>query len=134
MKSTLTGRVSALSASLILTACTVPAGMTAHAAETANTTKKEIPTYIYSMDEQVTTECLFLDSLPLVPYMEPDAYFDHIFTIDCTTEKQPDGTYVMKNDNGSMTVDPKADTVLFPNYDTLIKNDTNKTGTEFDIT
>ena len=134
MKSTLTGRVSALSASLILTACTVPAGMTAHAAETANTTKKEIPTYIYSMDEQTATECLFLDSLPLVPYMEPDAYFDHIFTIDCTTEKQPDGTYVMKNDNGSMTVDPNADTVLFPNYDTLIKNDTNKTGTEFDVT
>ena len=129
MKTNTRRRIAALCAAAAISTAAQPAGMTAFADETVGITKKELPLYLYSMDNQSSTECLFLDSLPLVPYMRPETYFNAVLKVEAETVQNGDGTYSVTNANGTLIVDPNADTLTFTDYENFVSMNINVDGT-----
>lgn len=129
--------VSSLTAAAVLS-CTgtffgISVSAQADVGETADGfTKKEIPTYVYSMEEKKTTECLFSDALPSMPYVDPVDYMNNIYTVEASSVKNEDGTYSVSNKNGTMKVDPNADTIFFEKYESIIMNDVNEKDTDLE--
>lgn len=114
-----------LGLSLVTSSC---AALTVSAADADSITKKAVTTYLYSMDKQTELECLFTEELPEVPYIDPEDYMDHVFTVDAMETKNSDGTYSVTNRNGTMVIDPNADTVYYENFERLIQRDINDIG------
>ena len=95
--------------------------------------KKQLTTYLYSMDDAVTTECLFYENLPSVAYINPVDYLSHIYKVDFSEKKNADGTYtIVKADDSTMTVNVETDTVYFDCYEHFAFNDVNFEGSSLE--
>lgn len=106
------------------------AGLSVNAAGAV--TQKTVPTYLYGMDKQIELDCLFTSDLPEVAYVDPEDYMDHLYTIEAAETKNDDGTYSVSNANGTMVIDPDADTIYYENFEKLVNNDTNQVGSMLD--
>lgn len=84
---------------------------------------KTLTTYLYSKDQATTTDALFTKDLPTIPYLDAEDFFDHIYTVDFTTAKNPDGTYSISSKNGTMVVDTEKDTLYFDAFEHFILSD-----------
>lgn len=97
----------------------------AFAAETtgADYEKKSVPTYIRSMDNKTTTDCLFYKDLKDVVYIDPADYIRPLFTdgIEIAETKNSDGTYTITKGDTHMIVDPAKDTVSFDCYENFVQ-------------
>lgn len=122
MKKTKLNRISILilSAVLLLTAFPVSVSAADRAYQ-----KKDVTAYLYSTDSETNLECLFLDELPSVPYVDAADYLNQIFTVSFTESKGDDGVYTVKSENGAMTVDPQKDTVSFDAYEEFTSRNVN---------
>ena len=95
---------------------------------------KTLPTYLYSKDKATTTDALFTKELPTIPYLDAENFFDHIYTVDYTTTKNPDGTYSVTSKNGTMIVDVEKDTLHFDAFEKFIISDPALEGSSMDNT
>ncbi len=84
--------------------------------------KKAVPTYIHSMDNKTTTDCLFFKDIPNVAYIDPADYIKPLFVDGVTVSetKNSDGTYTITKDDYQMIVDPQKDTVYFDVYENYV--------------
>ena len=81
---------------------------------------KEITAYLYNMEKSTVIECLFEQSLPLVPYIDAADYLNIIYTEEITEVKNSDGTFSVIKESGVMTVDADKDTVSFDIYEDYV--------------
>ena len=120
--------------SLCLTLATVMtfsslATSAASAAERTDYEKRDVPTYFFSMEKSGTTECVFFEDEPSVPYINPVDYLKSIYTVGFEEVKNSDGTYTVTKATGEkMTLDANADTVAFDIYANYYGNDPNQEG------
>ena len=84
---------------------------------------RSLTTYVYSKDNAATTVALFTQQLPTIPYLDAADFFDHIYTPDFTTTKNPDGTFSITSKNGTMVVDTEKDTLYFDAFEHFIISD-----------
>ena len=105
----------------------------AFAAERTDYEKKNVPTYFFSMEKSGTTECVFFEDEPSVPYINPVDYLKHIYTVGFEEVKNPDGTFTVTKATGeNMTIDPETDTVSFDIYENYFGTDSNQAGSSMD--
>lgn len=95
--------------------------------------KREITTYVFSLENVKTTECVFSGVLPEVPYIDPVDYLSAVFTNEFSQCKNDDGTYSVKIENGTMTLDTVKDTVYFDNFNSFFSLDANMEGSDVNI-
>ena len=101
----------------------------ASAAERTDYEKRDVPTYFFSMEKSGTTECVFFEDEPSVPYINPVDYLKSIYTVGFEEVKNSDGTYTVTKATGEkMTLDANADTVAFDIYENYYGNDPNQEG------
>ena len=84
---------------------------------------RSLTAYLYSKDQTAATDALFTQQLPTIPYLEVADFFDHIYTVDFTTAKNPDGTYSISSANGTMIVNTENDTLYFDAFEHYILSD-----------
>lgn len=116
-----------LAAVLALTMC-IP-GLTAFAdpdepsVQPGSYSAKEVTAHIFDKEGTKEFTCLFRSDLPEMPYINAEDYMDSIFTVDVEVKKVSDHVYTFSNENGSMTVDTKNETVSFTDYELFTMND-----------
>lgn len=109
---------------LILTVTAVVPALSASAAgEEEPYEVKTLTTYLYGKDQPSTTDALFTQQLPTIPYLNAADFFDHIYKVDFTASKNPDGTYSVTSKNGTMIVDTEKDTLYFDAFEHFIISD-----------
>lgn len=84
---------------------------------------RSLPTYLYKTDQTTETNAIFTQQLPTIPYLNAADFFDHIYTVDFTTAKNPDGTYSISSANGTMIVNTENDTLYFDAFEHYILSD-----------
>ena len=115
-----------LSLSLVTVPC---AALTVSAAGSDTVTKKAVPAYLYGMDKQTEIECVFTQELPELVYIPPEDYLNHIYTTTNVQTKNADGTYSVTSENGTMVVDPNADTIYYEYFERFTIYSVNMEGT-----
>ena len=81
--------------------------------------KKDVTAYRYSMDKSETLQCLFLNDLPEVPYVNVEDYLDRIYVKDYTTSASVD-VYTISGNGMTIVADTTKDTVTISGYDSNI--------------
>ena len=62
------------------------------------------------MEKSGTTECVFFEDEPSVPYINPVDYLKNLYTVGFEEVRNSDGTFTGKKATGeNMTVDPDAE-------------------------
>ena len=82
--------------------------------------KKELTSYVFSMDKTKRIDCVFSSSLPEVPYITAEDYLCCIYDGEFFGSKNPDGTYSVSTSTGKMVIDTDKDTVFFGAGEDLI--------------
>ena len=98
-------------------------------------TTKELTAYVYSMDKTETLTCVFVSSLPDMPYISTVDYLKHIYKDEPTEEPDPDvtyGTYTITNPKGTMVVDTVNETLHFDYFEGFVSAAPNVEGTSLD--
>ena len=126
-----------LSVSCILLALTVlfaALGAVAASAQLPEFTKESVTAYVFELDQTREFECLFLDDLPDVPYLQPVDYLNVIYLDPFTVESNGSGVYTVTNAySATMVVDAENDTVYFEDYDQFTNCEINEEGTSLEI-
>lgn len=105
---------------ILLLAVSAIAPLSPAAASKINYEKKEITAHLFNDKDSVQLSCLFLPTMPDVPYVSADDYLNQLYEIKFTTVDNRDGTYTVESDNGKMTVDTNKDTVHFDCYEDYV--------------
>ena len=86
------------------------------------------------MEKSGTTECVFFEDEPSVPYINPVDYLKNLYTVGFEEVRNSDGTFTVKKATGeNMTLDPDADTVSFDIYENFCGNDTDQAGSSLQM-
>ena len=81
------------------------------------------------VEKSGTTECVFFEDEPSVPYINPVDYLKNIYTVDFEEVKNSDGTYTVTKATGEkMTLDANADTVAFDLYENYFADNPEQSG------
>ncbi|MEE3404410.1 MAG: hypothetical protein VZR73_10040, partial [Acutalibacteraceae bacterium] len=91
--------LSVILSSVLLLSMTTP--VTAFAAEEA-IVRKDITAYLYSMENTETLSCVFISSMPDMPYISTVDFLSNIFEGTAAEVKNDDGTFTVTIDTASM--------------------------------
>ncbi len=95
--------------------------------------KRDVTTYVFSLDNVKTTSCVFSDILPDVPYIDPVDYLSAIYTDEFSQNNNGDGTYTVTAPNGAMIADVGSDTLSFASFEDFSSNHPNNEGSSLNI-
>ena len=105
-------RLTSLAAAAAVMGASLHSGSVLCAKADSPYTVKMLKTYLYSMDNTAETKCLFTDEMPELPYIRPADFTSRAHTVAAQCIRNDDGTYTVSNENGSMVIDPSADTIF----------------------
>ena len=71
---------------------------------------------------------VFTQELPEVVYIAPEDFLNHTYTVKAVQTKNADGTYSVTSKNGTMLVDPNADTITYENFEQFVLYDIDSEG------
>lgn len=95
--------------------------------------KKDIPTYVFSLDNVRTTACVFSSLLPDVPYVDPVDYMSVIYTSKFSQVDNGDGTVTVNAPNGTMVANLEKNTLYFEDFESFMSNKKNQEGSSLSI-
>ena len=121
--------LSVILSSVLLLSMTTP--VTAFAAEEA-IVRKDITAYLYSMENTETLSCVFISSMPDMPYISTVDFLSNIFEGTAAEEKNDDGTYTVTIDSTPMVIDTENDTVHFDEFEVFMSSRPVQEGTALD--
>ena len=125
-------RLTSLAAAAAVMGASLPSGSVLCAKADSPYTVKMLKTYLYSMDNTAETKCLFTDEMPELPYIRPADFMSRAHTVAAQCIRNDDGTYTVSNENGSMVIDPSADTIFFDNFEHFMFEDPFNEGSELE--
>jgi hypothetical protein len=111
---TIKKRLVAVAAATMLAVSVFP--LSAFADKEAKYEKREVTAYKYSMDKSEKMQCLFLNDLPDVPYVDVEAYLDSIYTKDFTTSADGD-VYTVSGNGMTIVADTAKETLTINGFD-----------------
>ncbi|MBO5575516.1 MAG: hypothetical protein J5956_04365 [Ruminococcus sp.] len=111
---TIKKRLVAVAAATMLAVSVFP--LSAFADKGAEYEKREVTAYKYSMDKSEKMQCLFLNDLPDVPYVDVEAYLDSIYTKDFTTSADGD-VYTVSGNGMTIVADTAKETLTINGFD-----------------
>ena len=121
--------LSVILSSVLLLSMTTP--VTAFAAEEA-IVRKDITAYLYSMENTETLSCVFISSMPDMPYISTVDFLSNIFEGTAAEVKNDDGTFTVTIDTASMVIDAEKDTVHFDEFEVFMSIKPIEEGTALD--
>ena len=83
---------------------------------------QDITVYSFGLDNSNTFTCLFREDLPEVPFVNVENFLEQLYTIDYTTTKQSNDSYIISCKNGEMEIDVTKDTIHFDAFETFVYN------------
>lgn len=95
--------------------------------------KRDVTTYVFSLENVKITACVFSSVLPDVPYIDPVDYLSTIYTDEFSQNKNDDGTFTVTAPNGTMIADTVSDTLSFESFEEFSKNNQNREGSSLNI-
>ena len=81
---------------------------------------KVVDTYLFDKDHKTSTELVFKNDLPTVPYIDVTEFLNHFYKEPLTEQLQEDGTVLVSDGKSSMTVDTDNDVVYFTDFADLL--------------
>lgn len=106
--------------------------LTAHA-EGPEYTKKDVTTYVFSIDNVKTTSCVFSSLLPEAPYIDPVDFLSTVYINEFSQTKNEDGTFTVSAPRGTLTADAVNDILYSENFEAFSANDNNNEGSSVNI-
>ena len=83
---------------------------------------KDITVYSFGLDNPNTFTCLFREDLPEVPFVNVENFLEQLYTVDYTTTKQSNDSYIISCKNGEMEIDVTNDAIHFDAFETFVYN------------
>ena len=125
----------AFSAISVLLACLLLFGAFGFAAAAEGTEPefREIATFVFSLDNQKTTGCVFLPGLPNAPYIDPVDYLSTIYTGEFSQSRKEDGTFSVAAPSGTMEIDVENNIVSFADFEAFPGCEQNKEGSSLNV-